>query len=46
MKELKVGKAPALDNTNPEILKVDLDPTATALLPLFEHNMGNRKYAG
>jgi hypothetical protein len=36
LKDLKLGKAPGLD-INPEILKVDLDTTATVLVPLFEH---------
>jgi hypothetical protein len=30
-------KPPGLDNINPEILRVDLDTTATVLLYLFEH---------
>jgi hypothetical protein len=37
LKDLKLGKAAGLDTSNPEILKVDLDATATALLPLFVH---------
>jgi hypothetical protein len=37
LKYLKLGKAPGLDNINPEILEVDLDTTPTVLLPLFEH---------
>jgi hypothetical protein len=37
LKDLKLGKAPGLDNINHEILKVHLDTTGTVLLPLYEH---------
>jgi hypothetical protein len=37
LKDLTLRKAPGLGSVNPEILKADVDTTATVLLPLFGH---------
>jgi Reverse transcriptase (RNA-dependent DNA polymerase)/Domain of unknown function (DUF6451) len=44
LKELKNGKAAGVDNIPAEILKVDTDLTARALLPLFQNIWRNEEF--